>query len=321
MRTIGVMEISKTTHITVSSLEQIINKDFDNLDKTKTIGFLNIISDIYDIDFAEYAQEFRKAKEDNEEYDDKTKVTIKQKDYTTLIVAAGSFLLVCAIYFVFVADDEIEDSVDSENRDYIANIKSNIKKSREITQIVQNNRVSKQNFDVNTTEENLTKNSFIIEPNRVNEKEIEEPNEEIKSSNQIEEEAKIDETPKSVEDSQNKIASSSKVSIPDIKLATGAFSIDIKDGALYIKPNSTLWIGIIYLNQGKKVDDTLSAIKRYTLEENTIIATGHSYMDFKLDGITYKFRGSKKLYFYVKNSKLIEISKSQYFKLSGGFRW
>jgi hypothetical protein len=378
LRTIGVNEISKSTHITVKTLEQIINKDFDSLDKTKTIGFLDILSSKYTIDFREYEEEFKKAKEESEDKKNKAKEPVKQRDYTTMAVVGVAVLLVWIIYFLFISEEENIKSDEYKQDSSIETIKANIENSKRVTRNIQIAQAEEIASDTNITsemaksqeplpskdtedsadttklednntlkQENTTKDvdakddstidvdkniesevKETIEPtdNKTYEQNIASKKENAKKNIEESKEKKIQnnssDLKKQTEQQQGKVESSIDKPITTVlNMTKDSFIIETKNPILNIRPKSALWIGIIYLNKNQKKDDTITTKKSYKLENDMIVATGHSHMEFEVDGISYSFQGNKQHYFYVTDSKLIEISKKDYFKLSGKFRW
>jgi len=99
---IGLKKISNETHIVISNLKAIINKEFDKLNRTKAIGFAKILEREYKLDLSNWKKE----------YDDyiKQKNIDEQKELFVSVKNEGEeekenrfFLIIAAVALIIIA--------------------------------------------------------------------------------------------------------------------------------------------------------------------------------------------------------------------------
>lgn len=99
----------------------------------------------------------------------------------------------------------------------------------------------------------------------------------------------------------------------------------VKNGVLLLEPfkDNKLWLGLINLNNKKQIGGIVSGLASYKLKSNTIILTGHGYLNFinRNNNKSTKYRTFDKLFFYYKNGFLYKITKEDVLALNGGFVW
>lgn len=89
-----------------------------------------------------------------------------------------------------------------------------------------------------------------------------------------------------------------------------------------ITPNEPLWVGIIDLKTRKKQQFSISSKHSFSLDNDKIIRTGHSYFTINAANFNRQFLGGNNKYLlYKTDSGLIEISHDEFLKLNGGEEW
>ncbi len=65
MKEIGLKEVSRKTYIEVKYLQRIVDKDFANLNRANTLGFIKILKREYNLDLDEWVKEFEEYLKEN----------------------------------------------------------------------------------------------------------------------------------------------------------------------------------------------------------------------------------------------------------------
>lgn len=96
----------------------------------------------------------------------------------------------------------------------------------------------------------------------------------------------------------------------------------IMNDEITITPNEPLWVGIIDLKTRKKQQFSISSKHSFSLDNDKIIRTGHSYFTINAANFNRQFLGGNNKYLlYKTDSGLIEISHDEFLKLNGGEEW
>ncbi|MDR0468022.1 MAG: hypothetical protein LBG67_04140 [Campylobacteraceae bacterium] len=67
LKEIGLKEVSRKTYIEVKYLQRMVDKDFANLNRANTLGFVKILKREYNLDLSNWAKEFEEYLKENED--------------------------------------------------------------------------------------------------------------------------------------------------------------------------------------------------------------------------------------------------------------
>jgi len=172
LKNIGAQKIHEKTHIPKTQCEDLLNGDFEKLNKVQLIGFISILEREYSLDLNELrieAIEFFKDKDDiYEDEDSKVFVTPKKvKSYKSLYIIAAVVIFLVLIFQLSSENDEKEPKIDSKKIQQVASKispKENQTEEKEISkevQKVQEQKVEKPKETKNVVELKIIPNSKL----------------------------------------------------------------------------------------------------------------------------------------------------------------
>jgi F0F1-type ATP synthase membrane subunit b/b' len=124
-------EVSAQTHISIRSLDNIIDKNFEELHITKTLGFIRILEKNYELDLSEWLDEFKEYKEQNPPKEAEALNAIEEKNSKMPIIIAFIIALFVIGYFVFPMFTKNKEEAQVSNQ-IISEIKDNIEDAKKI---------------------------------------------------------------------------------------------------------------------------------------------------------------------------------------------
>lgn len=302
-----IKDISINTKIVQQRIKDIIECNFDKLDRARARGFIHILSREYKIDFDDWLEaydNFYKEKEENiqsNEYqnnadkDKKEQITtivvdstMKDKTYIRLIITLAILVILFTAYFVYKNVFYVNDSSDN-NLDNDINLSSNI--------TLENNNITD---NINKDEDDL-KN----DPNSID-------NSNNLDSMGVESTDNLDALSKDTEsDISNKMNIDSKPADTNIM------------DELVITPKAALWVGIIDLDTYQKKQLSITSDYKIVLDKDKLIRTGHSHFDITNPDKTIKkyIGGNNRYFLYTTDGGLREIKKSDFLSFNRGEEW
>lgn len=304
LREIGVEHISTKTRITQDKIVDIIECRFENFDKTRAKGFIQIIQREFNIDLSEWSNaydEYHSEKmqqiEDSETKEDNidTKINIpiqsdvKDKSYMKLI---AFFILLVALFIAYF----IYNNFYAQNTPSDANATTSLESNLDSTAL-------------DSTNDNAT----LIIPSNLEA----ESNATVPTNDALDDSNLDSNTQDSSLDATNSNLDSNNTPKPNASLDS-----TLNTDELIITPKEPLWIGVIDLStyQKKQVSSTDS----YTikLDNNKLIRTGHSHFDIKAPNLEKQYMGGNNKYFlFTIQDGLKEISKKEFLELNRGDEW
>lgn len=298
LREIGIENISIKTRLTQDKIIDIIECRFENLDRTRAKGFIQIIQREFNIDLSEWNKAYDdyynecmdkiENKEINKDNDTSVKINIpiqnekKNKPYTKLVAFLICLCVLFVIYFVYNNFYSSNNIANNENNETMIDNNS----TSELNTIIDNNATINNNatIDNNATMDNnaTTKDTLSLENTQA--KDINTQNIESKDT--------ISNLP-----TQNQ-------------------------EELTITPKKPLWIGVIDLDTHNKKQ--ASTMNSYTikLDSDKLIRTGHSYFDIKAPNFDKHYIGGDNKYFlFTIKDGFKEINKKEFLELNRGEEW
>ncbi len=339
----GYKNLSSKTFISDRDLEQFLNKDFTNINKTRALGFIQILEREYDVDLSELKVAYlehvnlhkpRKPETLFTEIPNDTEPTWKR--YLPLL--AGALAVFGLAFYLFRPSVESIQTPEpvieqiEENKSVIDEAQKNIEKlelNKSRASVLEKSLEKEQNVSSASVNDDLDLDKVVLQM-------MQDRNLSSRESNVS---IDINSTKKSTkkEDNQFKIAKpeAKKVKKSD-KLANMplAKTIPVKKskpatkntkatsvGGLFISPTQKAWVGIIYLDNFTKKDFLIRNKLPLDANRDQLIVIGHG--NFKIYNKTYsvKFRGKGPVRFIYKDGELMEISKKEFKRSSAGVAW
>ena len=303
---IGLKEVSNKTHIDLHHLESMVNSEFDKLNRSSTVGFVKILSREYKIDLSEWLEEAEKFWKENREYELTPKIFIADKPKKSIrsIMYIFFLILLCAILYgayIFLNKklDFFENPLSKNDTNYTYEETPVVSKAKE-----------------SLIEDNI---SFGKENNKTIDAVLEEKNQSITQSNQIENNiSEINNSVASVSKESNQSIKTVKQSKKDENLTKPSVA---KNTNSFISPNSKLWIGVIYLDNHKRKSFLGKNKFMLDISRDQLITTGHGHFNIEINGVLKKFNSQNPLKLLIKNGSLSVLTNSQFKELNKGSLW
>lgn len=297
---IGLHEVCKKTHIEVKQLQYMINGEYEKLNKINTLGFVKILSREYKIDFTDWLEGFHDywAEHKNEEELGKDKIFVRAKSDKAPKKMAIVFLLIFLIAGIFGLLSIFKIEVDV---------------------LEMFDKVKSQAISTNTTI-GFQNPPVVAEAATVMGVKVEERVVETNSSNTTVEAVvvKIDTNQTSVIETN-----SSNQTLPTASLVIESQPLvnTVPANQALIVPTRKIWIGTIYLDEGKRKESTSDANLTIDLTKRQIIKTGNGYFKLSYDGSVEDFTEQGSTRFLVENGMLKKISEELFVQLNKGKNW
>ena len=281
LKKIGLDKVSKETHIYIENLKSLLNKEFNTLHKTKTFGFIKILEKRYNIDLSDLKKEYQAYLDENRPK--KEHVTVVAKKQTNSKKNILFFTVLFLIVLTLLAFYFAKNLTNQKNS---VSDDLNVAKNSVILQEAKNSLKS-------------------FEKNQTNKEHSDVDLDQIKDISTIMDE-QLDVNITTIEQiAQEDITKSSKA---------------IKQ-QLVIKPISSLWVGVIYLDNYKRKSYLTSDEIELDPTREQLILTGHSQFEIFHNNEPAFFSSNKKVRFLYQNGTLSEITLDEFKKINGGNDW
>lgn len=295
---IGLKKVCDDTHIEQKYLKYMIDRNFDKLNHTNTLGFIKILSREYNLDLSEWCEEFEEYWEQSRKPSESDGFFIvldkerKERKPLALIVVIVALLGVSFLYF--------------QGRVDVSNYMSNNEIRHEQIAIVQ--KAQEALDEVNSSLEESTQETLVEDLNST----IAEDEVPIISVGTEEESivTKKQDTEKIVE--QKRLE---EVDEP-VQEVNQSFSQEAT-----IVPNIQLWIGAIYLDTKERRSFLGEGNFTIDISREQIITTGHGDFNLIIGETVKEFKSQAPMRFLVKNSNFLEIGSERFRELNEGKLW
>lgn len=328
----GYKKLSAKTFISDMDLERFLNKDFTNINKTRALGFIQILEREYDVDLSDLRADYLSHESTHRPKKPETLFTESpvehEKEWQKYLPYIVTVLAVLGLaFYLFRPSVETVQTPEplikqlEENKSVINEAALNIAK-------LEVNEVSKTMANTNSTlESSLQKetNGSVISSISANDdldldkvvlQMMKDRNLSMKERNSTIDLNSSTKIIKKEEVNQPKpVAVKLKVKKETPKKKT------ITKGELYINPSQKAWVGVIYLDNFTKKDFLIRKKLSLDASRDQLIVIGHG--KFKIYNKTYsvKFRGKGPVRFIYRDGELMEISKKEFKKTSAGVAW
>jgi len=88
-----------------------------------------------------------------------------------------------------------------------------------------------------------------------------------------------------------------------------------------ILPKRRLWIGLINIETGKRVQDIIDSGYELNTSSSWLMVFGHGHLDIEYNKKLLEFTSRKKLWFVYEDGKLQQINKDEFRRKNGGKTW
>ncbi len=325
----GYKKISAKTFISDVELEHFLNKNFTSINKTRALGFIQILEREYKVNldelkiaYLEYQNSNKKPEPETlftETHIEEKKLWQKYLPLISIIVLLGALT-----YYMFNSTNkEKELNIDNltthieENKSVIKKAQNNIEKLELEKEVKKENSIDELEDDLDLDkivldmmkDRNLT-NTFEDVDKNLNKTPITNKTLEVKAipieqTKPIEKIVPIEKT--------IPIAKTIPVSKPVKKVKP--------NGNFFIIPTQKAWVGIIYLDDFSKKDFLIRS--KLTLDPNRdqLIVVGHKHFMIYNKTYSVKFMGKGPVRFIYRDGELMEVSKKEFIRSGAGVAW
>ena len=333
LRKIGAKEISNRTFIHEEELKRFLSGDFADINKTKAMGFIQILQREYNIDLSDLKQKYL---EYSNEHFKETKIpqqSIMMEEVQSEERKKGifSFILLVgtigAMYYVINKYDLLNFTSPSSIKTATVSQDKNDNKIQ-----LNLNNLTQQKEETKAPEQQVSLNE-VLTPT----KETDEVKKEQTQATQPEQEKeeKQETTPSNdandldLSKLNNDLAQNDTADTTQNPEATNSeeqnntSSTEAVTDELYITPTSKVWIGTIDMDTLKKKDFLAPRGDRVDIDtsKNELIMIGHRFVKMYLNGNLVKFKRKGPIRFKYVDGNLTEINRREFNKLAKGRQW
>jgi len=342
LKSIGIKEVSNRTFIHEDELKKFLDGDFHGINKTKAMGFIQILEREFNIDLsdlkAQYINYLNEHK--NEEEEPKQSLIMEEVQseerkkgilsFLFLVAAIGSIAYVIDKYnlldFSNPTDIKTAQVIDSKE---VKTAKLNLEKlTQPEEKKSQKQETSQEDTIVNNVQEtkNSDENNLDLGEVLQNEEDKNQPSQvEEQTQSQENNQGELDLSKLNEELKDESATNDENLQNNDENLLTDENNASKKaiSNEIYIIPNSKVWIGTIDLDTLKKKDFLAPKGKRVDIDGSTdkLIMIGHKFIKIYLNGNQVKFKRRGPVRFKYVDGQLIEINRKEFNKLAKGRQW
>ncbi len=306
---IDLKDISKKTMINIKDLEYIKNEDFDNLSKTKGLGFIKILEREYEVDLSQKREKLINYLKEHDKY--KTKeffiVPPSKKKYSKYIAFFILILMLVGIAVIFYLKKPLSFPTIEKN----CTQNPIVKKAKQISGIEINS--------TNTNEDNSSKYIFIEKNVSIvaddNQSALDEDENKSKVQNI---EINSSKSVKSMDSMDSNVSKEEVLIDKNISEETKTFPMKNR---LILSPKSKLWVGIVNMKNYKRKSYIQDKNLTIAVKSDMLIATGHGEFTLYYKDKNISFFSKYPIRFYLKDGNLTQINKQEFIELNKGRYW
>ena len=323
----GYKKISAKTFISDIELEHFLNKNFTSINKTRALGFIQILEREYKVNLDELKIAYLEYQNSNKKPEPETLFTethIEDKKVWQkyLPIISIVLLLGALAYYMFSSVDQEEKPNINDLTTHIEENKSTIKKAQNNIEKLELKKEIEKEKTIDDFEDDLDLDKIVLDM-------MKDRNLTTNTLENIDKNLSEDiKTPKTNEVVEAKTVPIEKI-IPVEKDIPIAKTIPISKPAKKAKPNGNFfiiptqkaWVGIIYLDNFSKKDFLIRS--KLTLDPNRdqLIVVGHKHFMIYNKTYSVKFMGKGPVRFIYRDGELMEISKKEFIRSGAGVAW
>jgi hypothetical protein len=353
LQELGLKEVSDKTFINQENLAKLLNKDFENINKTKALGFIQILQREFDVDLSELKNEYLQFNQTNK----KEQVPMDQEAIVERVAPSFSheqdekpkkFFIYLLLGAAALAGAYYLFANQSEQTSAIAPTDLNIVKNEVVTQEAKESLLAlDENYEKETNESDEIDLNKVVEEmfknSDINETELAATESENNESNLTASEVNTS----VIKTALDTPAKEEEISLEDIKeeptppviaavkpekpvwkerrvtkkQVTKKVLKNTPQSGLYIVPTQKAWVGVIYLDTMKKKDYLIRNRLKLDASKDQIILVGHKNFKIYNHKLEQGFKSKKMVRFLYRDGELSELSKREYLDYLGSTRW
>ncbi len=290
LKTLDIHEIQSRTHISMSSLEAILNQSYDKLERIHFSGFISILEREYQVDLSDIRSEYAAFNPAPSVQQPTVAVNTLRNDTPKKENQKGWLLLLLIIIGILAALFFVNK--------YILNTQK-----------------FSLNSEVNNSEINAAKetmhNNATVKPYLNKETDTVHTKQQENAAVAVE-----TKTPERVDGVE--VIETQPLAEGEIVSQTSGVSYNDQ---VTIVPHKKVWIGLIELPSMKKKNIVTSRDVKIDDTKDWLIALGHAEVDIQQDSELLNFKGSKPIYFIYEYGTLRQIDKAEFKELNQGKIW
>ncbi len=323
----GYKKLSAKTFISDIDLERFLNKDFTNINKTRALGFMQILEREYDVDLSDLRAEYLSHESTHKPKQPETLFTetpiADEKEWQKYLPYLAAVLAVLGLaFYLFRPSVESVQTPEplvkqlEENKSAITQAQKNIEKleankSLAVADTIPDKELNSSISSISINDD-LDLDKVVLQMMKERNISASEYNLTIDGNDSAK-------TVKEIEVNQTKIVKNKSVVIPEVKKEPKKKKIT--RGELYIKPSQKAWVGIIYLDDFTKKDFLIRTKLPLDASRDQLIVIGHGKFKIYNKSYSVKFRGRGPVRFIYRDGELMEISKKEFKRTSAGVAW
>ena len=330
LKEIGLKEVSNKTFINLENLTALLDKDFAKLNKTKALGFIQILQREFDVNLNELKNEYLHFNNSEKRVEKEIATVLKpSEEYTEqepkkllpyLLLALAALV---GAYFLFTGGGKSES---------VTSVDLNVVKNE---MLVEKAKESLLTLDKAYEEE--TNNSGEVDLNKVVEamfKHVDENDSMLVAESNATSVVAMDVNETALEESisleeNNTLATIEEVEkvaalptpiVPEVNVKKPKVKNKTRAG-LFIEPIQKAWVGIIFLDNMRKKDYLIRNTLRLDSKRDQLILIGHKNFKIFNKQLESEFNSKRKVRFLYQDGELRELSTDEYNAHKGGVSW
>lgn len=359
LKEIGLKEISKSTKLASSKIEDVLEKRFDKLDRVRARGFINILEREYEMDLSDWlkaqsecinkesitniSQMIARQGEQNEQslgsqkFQEKTHeekvldIALKarpighsqKESQISLYVILGLILFLLIGYFAYKAflDDKLTDqNTQPELKQEVSNQAQDFIDSQNTSGTYEGIFFDPSQSPTGSVEANNTeKLENIVEQKPQVIQEFQASN--IQAQDLLQPTKKFGES--TLQNDTNFASNVGQKNMEGVAVSTQVtpeLNV-VKDDILYVSSDRELWLGVIYLDTGKKEQFLYKDRYEVKVSGRMLFVMGHTdfVLSFNGENITHGVKPPVRMYY--DGSTFTDVSFARFKQLNGGVEW
>ncbi len=289
LKTLDAKDIYTKTHISYASIDAILNKSFEKLERINLTGFISILQREYEIDLSDFRIEFEAYLE--EHANDKPVRTQIGENFKPqrsnkkwwwvlllIITIAGALFYATTIDITINKDGTVHEINDSQ----IDEAKEKLLENKPLQPYLQKNEINVSTVTKVEKSSSLAKEIDIIDTDVV----------------------------KTIE-----------LDAVEISTTVEATTLQLQNEVIVIVPKKKIWIGMIELPGMKKKDHI--ATQNITIDntKDWLIVFGHGHVSIEKDNEILEFSKDRKMYFIYESGRLKQIDTDEFKMRNRGMIW
>lgn len=331
----GYKKISTKTFISDLELESFLNKDFANINKTRALGFIQILEREYPVDLTSLKDAYLEYELSHKRAEPETlfveKPMARDKEWLSFWPYLLAGFVVIGLLFIFFTGDAKEGEVVEtapiaqhieENKSVINKAVENVAKLEEHkSEPVQNVPILEQSAD----EANVAK--VVVNSTDSDAKNLDLDLDKVVLEMIKERNISVEEHNISLDDNITQTAlkpvelKKSTAVIAKAEAKKEVVKKEITRGDIYIQPSKKAWVGVIYLDDLTKKDFLIRKKLPLNSKRDQLIVIGHKHFKLYNKNYSIKFRGKGPVRFIYKDGEVMEINKKEFDRTSKGAAW